>query len=245
MEEIWRDVVILDGKSETDTYKGKYQVSNLGNVKSLNYNNTNEEKLLIPNLDKKGYLRVWLCRDNNRKEYKIHRLVGFAFLGDSFFEDAQIDHINTIRTDNKVDNLRWVTNAENCNNELTRKHNSKANSGENHHFYGKHHSDESKQKISKANKGRKHSDETKRKLSKAKSGENHPQARAVICITTGEVFVTIEEGAKFYGMKSSSNITSCCKGKRNYCGKHPITKEPLKWAYLDEYTQNNEDTEQL
>ena len=226
MEE-WRDVIV--DKEEADTYKGLYQVSNLGRVKRLY---KDKERVLKPRFDKKGYVVVCLSKNNKSKEYKVHRLVGLAFLGDTYFENAQIDHINTIREDNNVNNLRWVSNSENCNNKLTRKHKSEAFSGENHPFYGKHHSDETKQKISKANKGRKYSDETKRKMGHKR--DKHPQARAVMCITTGEIFTTIEEGAEHYGIKSSSNITNCCKGKKKSCGKHPTTNEPLVWKYLDE-----------
>lgn len=239
MEEIWRDVVILDGKSETDTYKGKYQVSNLGNVKSLNYRGSSKEKLLLPQITD-GYYFVYLYKDGKRKSFAIHRLVGFTFLGDTFFENAQIDHINTIRTDNNAENLKWVTPLENSNNELSKKHKSESHKG-------KHRSDETKIKISNAIKGNKHSEETKAKMSQNHAdfkNEKHPRARAVICITTGEIFNTCVDAIKYCGLKSQSEITSCCKGRRNYCGKHPITKEPLKWAYLDEYTQQQtEDTE--
>ena len=256
MEE-WRDVVV--DREEADTYKGKYQVSNLGRVKSLH---RGKEKVLTPTPDKRGYLRIALSKNGKQKIYSVHRLVGLAFLSDTHFYNAEIDHINTIITDNRVENLRWVTRKENNNNELTRKHNSEArkgkyhldetkqklseiNKGENHPFYGKHHSDESRQKMSESRKGennhlygKHHTDESKQKMSEARKGkcvgDKNPRARAVICITTGEIFATIKEGAEFYGIKNNSDISACCKGKLKSCGKHPTTNEPLIWKYLDE-----------
>lgn len=68
---------------------------------------------------------------------------------------------------------------------------------------------------------------------KIKYGGDHPNARKIVCITTGEIFNSIAEATKKYGVQHS-NIYKCCKGQRNSCGKHPKTKEPLRWRYFDE-----------
>lgn len=83
-------------------------------------------------------------------------------------------------------------------------------------------------------------DERKKRLSETRSGENHPnygrtgkdayQRSPVIC-QTGELFYTIREAAKWCGLSSSGNISSCCRGIKAVAGKHPITNEPLKWKY--------------
>lgn len=55
---------------EIEGYEGLYQVSNLGNVKSLNYNRTGKEKVLKPTKNKKdGYLIVNLCKEGKLKNY--------------------------------------------------------------------------------------------------------------------------------------------------------------------------------
>jgi len=75
------------------------------------------------------------------------------------------------------------------------------------------------------NFGKETSKETKEKLSKKLKGKNNPACRKIICTTTKKIFNYIREGANFYNIKYSSNITTCCKGRINYCGRHPITGE--------------------
>lgn len=106
--EIWKDI---------KEYKGLYQVSNLGNVKSLNYRKTGKEKIL-KSAKKSGYPFVVLYKDGKVKQTLIHRLVASAFIPNTDNKPC-IDHINTNRTDNRVENLMWVTYKENMNNPLT------------------------------------------------------------------------------------------------------------------------------
>ena len=77
-------------------------------------------KILTANLESTGYKRVQLCKDGIHKLERIHRLVAMAFIP-NIENKPCIDHINTDRSDNRVENLRWVTHEENCNNDLTRK----------------------------------------------------------------------------------------------------------------------------
>ncbi len=94
-----------------------YMVSNLGNVKSLNYNRTGKEKILKPKYNN-GYYIIGLRKNGKQNFYLIHRLVAEAFIQNT--DNKQfIDHINTDRSDNRVENLRWVTHKENCNNPLS------------------------------------------------------------------------------------------------------------------------------
>ena len=69
--EIWKDII---------GYEGRYQVSNLGRVKSLNYNNTNKEKILKPKKENNGYLRVNLSKNGKAKMYSVHRLVAIVYI---------------------------------------------------------------------------------------------------------------------------------------------------------------------
>jgi hypothetical protein len=102
-------------------YEGYYEVSNLGNVKSLPrkiYNGTgffiSKEKLLKPLKDIYGYFYVSLCKDNNVKNYTIHKAVAITFLGHvPCGMKLVVDHINDIKTDNRVENLQIITNREN------------------------------------------------------------------------------------------------------------------------------------
>lgn len=69
--EIWKDI---------DGYEGLYQISNEGNVKSLNYSHTGKERLLKPASNRGGYLHVQLCKDGKVKHHTVHRLVAQAFI---------------------------------------------------------------------------------------------------------------------------------------------------------------------
>lgn len=115
--EIWKDV---------PGYSGMYQVSNLGRVKSLNRRVNGpkrngrivNERILKPGLDLYGYKIVVLFNGKSRKTCTVHRLVAMAFVPNPE-NKPEIDHINTIRTDNRVENLRWATRKENGNNPTT------------------------------------------------------------------------------------------------------------------------------
>ena len=125
MEEQWKDINFEENGVVYD-YKGLYAVSNFGRVKSLNYNRTGKERILKLFQTEKGYQFIGLRKDNQRKMFRINRLVAHMFL-DGYFEGAEVDHINIDRADNRAKNLRWVTHEENCNNPLTRKNKSKNN----------------------------------------------------------------------------------------------------------------------
>lgn len=105
-KEIWRTI---------EGYNGMYQVSNLGNVKSLRFG---KERVLKTAFDNNGYHRLGLYKDGKVKKWYVHRLVCEAFIPNPDDKPC-IDHINTDRTDNRVENLRWATVKENQNNPLT------------------------------------------------------------------------------------------------------------------------------
>lgn len=98
-EEEWRDIA---------GYEGKYQVSNLGHVKSLNYGRTGKERILSLRTCKGGYLLVNLCKNGIVKCYSVHRLVARAFI-ENPDNLPQVNHKNQVKTDNTVQNLEWCT----------------------------------------------------------------------------------------------------------------------------------------
>ena len=216
-------------------YEGLYEVSNLGRVKSLERYDTlgrkKKEKILSSKYNKYGYLRVTLYKNGIGKDFFIHRLVAEAFIPNPE-NKPQIDHINTIRTDNRDKNLRWVTQKENRNNELTKKHNSEsqkgrilseetkkklseAKKGENHPMYGKHHPEETKKKMSEAKKGKKMSEETKDK-----------KGKKVYCVELDKEFSTINKASKELNI-DACGIIKVCKGKQKTSGGY-------HWRYVEE-----------
>ena len=86
-----------------------YQVSNLGRVKSFL---ENKEKILRNRNDGIGYLRVALYKRGVRKDHKVHRLVLFSFK-ENPLNKPHVNHINSNRSDNRVENLEWCTQSEN------------------------------------------------------------------------------------------------------------------------------------
>jgi hypothetical protein len=97
-------------------YEGIYQVSNLGNVKSLNYNNTKKEKFLTNSLDNNMYLRVGLSNNKVLKTIRVHQLVAMAFLGyvRNGKLDVVVDHKDNDKLNNNLNNLQLLSNRNNC-----------------------------------------------------------------------------------------------------------------------------------
>ena len=190
MQEIWKDI---------KDYEGLYQVSNLGNVKASKreiYTGRGyyirEERPLKLRLNTKGYYYIDLSKNNKTKRFMVHRLVALMFISNPDNKPC-VDHINTIRTDNRVENLRWVTKKENSNNPL------------------------SINNYSKANKA---------------YGTNNRSARAVKCITTGEIFNTMTEAANKYNIKDCRYICACCIKRQKTTGQLPDGTK-LEWEYIN------------
>ena len=90
-------------------YEWLYQVSNLGNVKSLKFW---KEKIMKNRKDNIWYLHISLSKNKKITLYKTHRLVCITFL-DNPENKPQVNHINWIKTDNRVENLERCTQKEN------------------------------------------------------------------------------------------------------------------------------------
>ena len=110
MEEIWKDF---------DGYKGLYQVSNMGNVKSLERNvwcgrgyYKAPERILKPSKTNWGYLRVTLYKDGKSKHYLVHRLVASAFCENPHGYN-NVNHKDENKQNNKASNLEWCDSSYN------------------------------------------------------------------------------------------------------------------------------------
>ena len=116
--EVWKEI---------PGFENKYEVSSMGRVRSLprhtsvknfkgnSYTIAKKGFILTPQKDGCGYVHVRLVKDRRYTLYKVHQLVGAAFLGydRKNTENLVIDHLNGIKHDNRVENLEVVTRKEN------------------------------------------------------------------------------------------------------------------------------------
>jgi len=86
-------------------YEGFYEVSNLGNVRKV-------QQMMRPADNGNGYLRVNLTKDGKSTTYYVHRLVAKAFC-ENADDSKSVNHINHVTTDNRAENLEWLTQKEN------------------------------------------------------------------------------------------------------------------------------------
>lgn len=181
MEEVWKSVV---------GYEGIYEVSSFGNFRKIK--DDGSKKALKTTKNGCGYYTIGLWKEHKVKQYRISRLIAEAFIPNPK-NKPYVDHIDTDKANNRVENLRWVSPSENSNNPLSRKH--LLQSWE--------------------------SAERKYKQSIINIGGNHPRAKAVCQLDDNnnvlKTFQTSVEAANFVGCKHG-NITKCCKGERLRAG---------------------------
>lgn len=116
-EVIWKDI---------PGYEGYYEASTEGEIRSVDryVNNRNSfvaSRIMHLNMGPSGYLQVSLSKDGKAKVYKVHRIIAETYIPNPEKKPC-IDHINTLRTDNRVCNLRWVTLKENSSNPISKHH---------------------------------------------------------------------------------------------------------------------------
>lgn len=204
--EVWKDI---------PEYKGLYQVSNWGRVKSLERTivcgsqiRLIKERVLKENKDTLGYCRIGLHKDGKRKTFSVHRLVAKCFLEPIEGKDI-VNHKDCNPSNNNVENLEFCTQQQNVtynNAHIKRGLNNRGKyKGENNPMYGKHHSEEAKQKMRKPK-----TEEHKKKLRKP-----------IIQLDLQENFIREWDSGKSASMElkiHSSDISACCKGKLKTVG---------------------------
>ena len=170
MKEEWRDI---------KGYEGRYQVSNLGRIKSLRDNNGNyRESFPLIFSDKSGYKRVNLYTRSRCKHFLVHRLVAMHFI-DNPNNLPQVNHKDENKQNNCVENLEWCTPRYNI-------------------CYGNRN-----KKVSNKLKVYKRTNSHSKHLK-----ESHFR-KCVICVTTGKKFNTIKEAAEYYYIDRHSISRCC------------------------------------
>lgn len=196
-------------------YEGIYQVSNLGNVKSLNYGRTGVERLLKPTKDGKGYLKVFLYKNGKPKKYKVHRLVATAFLPNPNNLPC-VNHKNECKTDNRLENLELCTYSYNNkygtrNQKMvsTRRINDPNN--------------KSYQRMIETRKINNPNNECYKKMIETRTKNGSLGEKPIIQYTKEGVevgrFKSTMEAERQTGIPNQ-NISSCCRGKLKSAGKY-------------------------
>lgn len=200
MQEEWRPVV---------GFEDMYMVSNDGHIRNIK-----RQHDLVPELSN-GYYRVCLSSNGKTTHKFVHRVVAEAFIPNPDNKPF-IDHINGIRNDNRIENLRWCTSKENSNNPVTRKAMLERTSSE-----------EYKQMMR---------DISNSPTVKARFIESHAhRMRAVRDIDTGEEWRSLAEAATATGLTRQAIAWSCRNSgrKRRRSLKHWHGKRihHFEWCY--------------
>ena len=232
--------LIMEEWKDIKGYECLYKVSNNGLVKSMSVEITQSNgkkrafKGRLLNLTKKdGYTMVRLFKRNGDrvgKLFKVHVLVANAFIP-NLENKPYIDHINTIRDDNRVENLRWCTAKENNNNPLSVKRNKESS-------HRRFENIDERKKLSESHKKWFSSEENRKKFSEIMSrpdvrlriSENNPVKKRVRHYNNNGDIIGEYKSSIDASRKEGINQTQVS----NYCLGKIIPKDKSIWFYLDD-----------
>ena len=181
-------------------YENYYSVSNFGDIKSLR-----SGKILKKTKSKAGYYRVSLSVGGVYKKMSVARLVALAFIPNPNGKPT-VNHINEVKTDNRVENLEWATNAE------QNAHGTRTQRAREHTNY-------KARKIDYSVVAKKHDYEKIAQINRK------PIKQLDINGNVVNIFASIKEAAQSTHIRNSK-ISWCAKGNRNSAGG-------FKWQYIN------------
>lgn len=189
---------------------GTYWINNLGQVFNSNYHNTGEWKELKYDYTRNGYKSATISINGKTERFMVHRKVAEYFVPNPDPEIYTcVDHWNDDKTDERAENLHWVTIAEN------NQKNSK------------------RERLKKSNSGYRHTEETKKKMSASAQGKLRGKDGKIIGKRVKEIapdgsvkiWDNCKEAAKYYGF-SNDTIGKCARGER------ATAINGRKWEYV-------------
>lgn len=177
MQEIWKDI---------KGFEGLYKISSNGEIYSIK-----RKKKLKPILQKTGYYHVSLCKNRKIYQKRVHRIVAENFISNPL-KKPHVNHIDMDKTNNKVNNLEWVTIKEN-NQKMFKLKPPRTNT--------------KKRKKMQLENIKKAIKKNKKKVGQFKDGK------------LIRIYSSITSAGKELGV-DSSHISSCCKGEKHYKTSH-------------------------
>lgn len=157
-----------------------YFISNTGKIRNVK---TGRE--LSQRLTRYGYLEVHLCKNGKQNYLKIHRLVAQAFIPNPDNLDT-VDHLNSIKTDNRIENLRWLSRSENSK---------------------RFHREQKTEEWKELNKL-----VCRKNFEKANEKAIEITKKPIVCIETGKIYESLSQASRELNL-TTSNICNVLKGK--------------------------------